>query len=214
MITAWSYSRWKCYEECPLKARFKFVDKLQEPGSPAMDRGTAIHQLAQDYTEGKVRLLPKELHPFKEDFRALKKAHALCELEWAFTSSWEPTTWFGIDAWLRVKTDVLVVEPATITVIDHKTGKKYDDHQGQLSLYALAGMILYPEVSAVNTQLWYLDQRDTLCQTYTIDALPKLKKEWIQKTKPMLKDKKFAPRPGSHCRWCYFRKEADGPCPL
>ena len=45
MINQWSYSRLSCFEKCPKQAEFKFVKKLKEPGSPAMDRGKHIHKL-------------------------------------------------------------------------------------------------------------------------------------------------------------------------
>ena len=44
----WSYSRLTTWEQCPLKAKLKYIDGLKEPGSPAMDRGTAIHKDAEE----------------------------------------------------------------------------------------------------------------------------------------------------------------------
>ena len=59
-ITQWSYSTWQTYNQCPRKAFYKKVRKLQEPGSPQMERGTQVHQLAQDYVEGKADSLPEQ----------------------------------------------------------------------------------------------------------------------------------------------------------
>ena len=44
MINQWSYSRLSCYEKCPKQAEFKFIKKIKEPGSPAMDRGKDMHK--------------------------------------------------------------------------------------------------------------------------------------------------------------------------
>ena len=45
MIPQWSYSRLTCFEKCPKQAEFKFVKKIKEPGSAAMDRGKEVHKL-------------------------------------------------------------------------------------------------------------------------------------------------------------------------
>jgi len=37
--------------------------------------------------------------------------------------------------------------------------------------------------------------------------LPRLKKEWVARTKAMLNDKKFAPKPNRFCGFCHFRKD-------
>jgi len=43
-IVAWSYSALKVFEECPYRSYIQRVKKVQEPSSPAADRGTHIHQ--------------------------------------------------------------------------------------------------------------------------------------------------------------------------
>ncbi len=48
-FTAWSYSRLSDYEACPLKAKIKHLDKVSEPSSPALKRGSDIHELAAKY---------------------------------------------------------------------------------------------------------------------------------------------------------------------
>ena len=212
-ITSWSFSRWAEYEKCPLRAKLKFIDKLKEPSGPALEKGVRVHQLAQDYVEGTLKRLPLELKLFAQPFRDLKKIGAKCEQDWAFTTRWEPTGWFAPDAWLRVKTDVVYVDDADMTVIDHKTGKQYPDHATQLELYALAGFLVVPEAGWVHAHDWYLDTGLTREGTFSRCDTDTLKKEWLQRTKPMLKDTKFCPRPGSHCRWCIFKKEEGGQCP-
>ena len=43
-VTAWSYSRYADYTQCPLKFKLKHIQRLPTKGSPAMDRGSAIHK--------------------------------------------------------------------------------------------------------------------------------------------------------------------------
>ena len=72
-ITSWSFSRYAEYKKCPLAAKFKFIDKIQEPPNDAMARGAAIHKLAEDYIKGKVLKLDPALKSFEETFKEQRK---------------------------------------------------------------------------------------------------------------------------------------------
>lgn len=214
-ITAWSYSRYRDYEQCPLRAKFKHVDKLKEPGSAAMDRGTDIHKMAEDYASGRLKKLPTELEKFKSEFIALKKQTPTCEQEWAFDNGWRRCDWFAREAWLRVKMDVAVEfkKSNSAMVIDHKTGKfRPGTYSEQLELYGLAALIIFPDAEDVSCHLWFLDSGDEEKIDFVRADLPELKAMWLKRTKPMLNDKRFAPKPGNHCRWCPFSKSKGGQC--
>lgn len=228
-ITAWSYSRYGCYTECPRKAKYKFVDKLPEPGSSAMDRGSAMHAFAEELITGKmsakeddkVKYEPfraefvKDILPsIKKDVTVAKKGKPIAECEWSFTTQWKPTGWFSKDAWCRIKTDLVFMDKKELVIVDHKTGKRREEqHQAQLSLYALGGFIMYPTVDKIKTAVWYLDAgAPALADSYTRDELPDIQNAWLDKTRAMLSDTLFAPRPSNACRWCHFRKSNGGPC--
>lgn len=228
-ITAWSYSRWSTYTDCPRKAKYKFVDKLPEPGSTAMDRGSAMHALTEELITGKMSGKPEDqakaedfrmefteniLPNIKKDASVAKKGKPIAEQEWAFTTQWTPTSWFGKDAWCRIKTDLVFRNKKELIIVDHKTGKRREDqHQGQLSLYALGGFIMFPEVNKINTAVWYLDAgAPKLESSYERDELPDIQNAWLAKTRAMLNDTIFAPRPGYGCKWCFYRRSNGGPC--
>lgn len=227
-ITSWSYSRWAQYTECPFKAKLKFIDKLKEPPAPAMDRGNMIHKLAEGFTKGlasvtvnfegkdqtcSTKKLPSELSKFAEQFAELKKSKPFVEETWAFTRNWAKTVWNDWQGcWVRIKTDAACVDGDTLYVIDHKTGKKREGYHDQLSLYALGGMLTFPNVKRVNTQLWFLDQGEDEVAEFDASQLGELKKSWEKKVTPMLNDTRFAPKPGNGCRYCPFSKSKGGPC--
>ena len=226
-FTAWSYSRWHDYQQCPLKAKLKYLDKQAEPENPAMARGSAIHKLAEDYLKGLKKTVPKEFKTFAELLRGLRKnKHLQVEQSWAFDKLWALASWFGADCWCRVKMDVAapVLEGKTfkrLRVIDWKTGGKPNvvnpEHLDQMSIYGLGGLLQYPDVEAVDVEMDYVDQPivigvNPLTRTYTRGDLGDLKKEWEKKVKPMMNDTKFAPRPNDKCRWCHYRKDNGGPC--
>ena len=219
-ITAWSFSRWNDYKKCPKFAFFKFVRKLQEPGNDAMARGASIGEMAEKFAVAKAKAVcPPELATFEEEFRVLQKHKVMSEEEWAFTAEWVPTGWFDKDAWCRVKVDAFHMFKEELTVcgkvIDYKTGKVREEHEEQLSLYALAALVKFPEVNRVYVELWYLDQGVQVPKeplAYARADLPDLKKLWGKNTAPMLRDTRFATKVSKACTWCHFRKANGGPC--
>jgi CRISPR/Cas system-associated exonuclease Cas4 (RecB family) len=215
-ITSWSYSRWACYTECPAKAKYKFIDKLPEPGSPAMERGNEIHKMAENYVKGVLKTLPAELKLFSVEIKNLKKQKASPEQSITFTKDWKQCAWNDWDrAWLRIKVDAILINDQVATVIDYKTGKVRDGNEMQLSLYDLGALVAYPKIKVVMSELWYLDHgevRPITPRQATQKDVPLLKKEWVTRVTPMLNDTKFAPRAGDYCRYCTFRKGNGGPC--
>lgn len=237
LITSWSFSRYRCYCECPYKAKLKFVDKLKEPGSPAMDRGDAIHKMAEAYIKGhdasgkKVTKLAPELKKFDVLLKKLRKLNTkdpdaiFVEGGWYFTKDWAKTTWNDwAKCWLRVKMDVAYREGGVLHVIDWKTGKFRPEENAtymeQLELYALAALIDDETIEAVVPSLRYLDhgitypdaERSEEVIVYTRKDVAGLKKTWLKRIKAMLVDTRFNPRPNNRCRYCHFRKENGGPC--
>ena len=218
-LTSWSYSRYNDWRTCPLKAKFKHIDKLKEPGSPAMDRGNQIHKDAEAYIKAvKPRLAP-ELALFADEFkmlRALYKKKSLpmiVEDNWAFTKDWTETQWDDwVGCWVRIKLDCAhYVEAGHLLVTDWKSGKPSDyktlEYMEQLELYALAALLLYPELDRVQVRIGWTDVGQMYPQEplmYTPESTKRLLKEWNARVKPMMTDTKFVPKPNNNCRWCFF----------
>lgn len=227
-ILSWSFSRWAAYDNCPFAAKLKFVDKLQEPSSPALARGTELHTLCEEYLRGVKKTVPKEVKPIEKYLKDLKKRGAIPEAEFAFDKNWNPVTWFSKDAWVRIKADV-VVDPVvddevpTVCVDDFKSGGKLqpdgsvvgrDEYPVQLRLYALAGLKTRPTAQKARTRLIFIDHGKDIPMEdeFTQKDVKLLQKEWEMRTKKMLSDTAFKPKPGNACRWCHFRKANGGPC--
>ena len=243
-ISAWSYSRYGDYAQCPLKARCKIIDRLPEPESRAGENGTRVHILAAAVTLGrmpaldrqtekyraeierilKTRELPEELRTFTEEFQRMRRLKARAEEQWCFDRDWRPTDWFGRDAWLRIKVDCHWLDvtkkknglrDTVVHVRDHKTGKENADHALQRSLYGLGALLQYPDAARVVVEHWYLDPgKIGGPDSWERADVPGLKEEWLKRTKAMLSDTTFAPRPGQYCAWCAFSKAKKGPCPF
>lgn len=223
LIEAWSYSRYVDYKLCPLKFKLKYIDKIKEPGSAAMDRGTDMHSIAESYvniaTGRKPPAMPSELHNVREIAEYLRVNDAIAEVEWGFTAEWKWTGrpgWFGKDVWYRAKCDVHVLyDDNTALVGDWKSGKKYATNEEQMELFALATKMRYPNLVEVDTRLWYLDiagDDNEVQRVYHENDFITIQADWQRKVVPMFKDRKFAPKPNDRCRWCHYRRDNGGPC--
>lgn len=220
-ITSWSFSRYSDYRQCPLKAKLKHLDKIQEPPNDAMARGAAVHKLAEDYIKGKVLKLDPALKSFEETFKEQRKlfkkrtAGVVVEDDWAFTASWDRTQWNDwVNCVVRIKLDNADnADPDVLIIRDWKTGKfreqQNEEYVEQLELYALAGLLLHPHVKEVVPWLVYVDQGTIYPPAeqplvFTQDDVPRLKALWAKRTKAMLSDTRFAPKPNDRCRWCFY----------
>lgn len=228
MFTSWSFSRYSDYKQCPRKAKLKHLDKIAEPPNDAMARGADIGRLAELFVKGKMNKIPDALTKFKDEFLMLAALYKkfpqrmVVEDQWALTKDWKPSKW---DAWdecaVRIKIDVgHLVDAKSMRVIDWKTGKyraeKREEYIEQLELYALGALLLNPTLEKIEAFLAYLDHgvmfpepksEDAKRLTFTRADITRLKKMWDKRTRAMLFDKSFAPRPNDKCRWCHYRKE-------
>lgn len=138
---------------------------------------------------------------------------------WAFTKDWAQTTWNDwVGCWVRIKLDCAhEVKGDVLVVTDFKTGKfrpeMNESYLEQLELYALGALLRHPLIKQVKPRLMYTDQGILYPPglsgeselVYTQADVPKLKKLWDKRTRAMLMDKRFAPRPNDKCHWCHYR---------
>ena len=221
LVPAWSYSALKTFESCAYRTYISKVKKVREEFGPAAERGTRIHDEAEQYVRHQTADLPDALKKFEQQFKDLREqfgdAKVETEGEWGFTLNWEPTGWLAPDTWARIKLDALVHETETSArVIDYKTGKQFGNeiaHSQQALIYAIGTFFMYPDLEIVNTEMWYLDHGTTMEQTYTRDEamifMPKLHERAVTMTTAT----KFPPNPSNYnCRWCSFGKGPEPYC--
>lgn len=221
-ISAWSYSRLSDYRKCPRKFKYKYVDKLPEPKSAAMERGTLIHEVLQKYVERKAKAIPPELKATmgKEVvalYDRMRKAKAQCELEYAVDRSWAPTSWFDKSTWTRAKLDVELHLPKenAAEVVDTKTGKERPaEHGEQLEIYAVVEWAHRPLLDEVRAAMAYVDGGKLTWAVFTDReaTVRRLRKKWEREAKPLLADRQYRATPSKECSWCPFSGRRGGPC--
>lgn len=226
-LSSWSYSVYSQYMKCPLSVCFDKIKRIRivEPPNPHFEKGDRVHKACELYISGsgKAPVVIPELKAVKDKLVFFRKARAAVELQWAFTKNYLPTSWFASDAWLRVKTDVCLntASPPLVHITDWKTGKVYDEHRQQRSLYALAGLQLVElgqlaggsKDTKLTAEHLYTDTTQSATEQYAMKDLKPLKREWASRIQQMMTDTRYPAKTGFHCRYCRFRKSAGGPCP-
>jgi hypothetical protein len=216
---SWSYSRLADYETCPARFAYKYIIKIPEGENEAFVRGNKVHKIAEKFVNGELGdVVPAEIASFGHLFQMLRQNPdgVFTEQQWAFTQDWQVTGWFGKPpkaAWVRNIVDLGINHgDGHMTLIDHKTGKKYDTNEEQVEQFGMSAFLRFPDVQTVETRLWYLDTGDEVVRHMARKSLPVLKAKWKLRTEPMFFDKYFAPRKNSKCKWCPFSGNSGGPC--
>lgn len=172
---AWSFSKLKCFEQCPRKYQHLYELKdVKDVGNQYTEAGQRDHASL----EARVKLgvpLPAHLAHLEPTCAALAGASGelLSECKWALSFGLSAVGWFDPQVWVRMILDAVVVRGAHALVLDYKTGKR-DPDPTQLQLFALGVMCHYPEVQTVTTG--YVWTRDGALDkaTYTRADLPQI----------------------------------------
>lgn len=227
-ITTWSYSRLGIFEQCKLRAKLAYIDRIPEPPRPlppgktehANDRGTRIHDAAERYVNSDVELIP-ELEDFRPEFQRLKELYkqgkVALEGEWAVDENWEPTAWRSSDAWARIKLDAFVKLSKTHgVVIDYKTGRRFGNevkHAEQCQLYQLAAFLRYPELDIIDVELWYTDQNEISHMRYTRAQGLRFFNNFNMRGLAITSAEDFPANPNIFsCKWCPYGPRGTGHC--
>lgn len=218
-LTSWSFSKLMVFEDCPYRAKLQWLDKVPDTTPrPAADRGTQIHQEAEDYVTGKGHFT-NNLRHFEKDLTALAAHHTagrvICEEEWGFDRDWQVTDWKR--AWLRLKCDVVChLTPAHVAVVDYKTGKRFGNelkHAQQLQLYSLCSLIRYPKIQKTTNELWYLDQNELASFELSRAQLSRYLKLFDKRGRAMTEETKFLPKANIvSCKYCPYAPHKQGDC--
>lgn len=220
-IKRWSFSGLKEFEECKYSSYLSRVKKLKRPSTDAADRGSAMHDTAEHYVDGRLKNLPAEFEDFSTRLTYLRdryrneKGSVRLEENWGYTIDWRATDWNHPELWLLMKLDAFVREDATSArVIDYKSGKKFGNeikHSDQGMLYGLGAFARYPDLQFVKIEFWYLDQNEVLEKTLSRERSNILQPRYHKRGLSMTTCAEFPPNPSTHgCKWCPHK--ASGNC--
>ena len=227
MINSWSFTRVIDYERCPMYAHLKYGLRIPEPQGElregqtehANTRGSRIHQMADDFINGRERKLDHSLFPFMKEFRqvrwGMENGKVETEQEWGFDHDWNITEWKS--AWHRSKLDIkYMLNEYTVVVTDLKTGRKDGNeakHGQQLQLYALDTCMRLPKVEEVISEAWYLDTGELVSNVYPRPVVMAFKKSWQNRGMKLTTATKFPPNPNRFsCKFCMYGPWGSNDC--
>jgi len=210
---AWGFSKLDQYRSCPAKFYYSFIKKLPSPGSPAMERGSKMHENIESYLNGWVTDLIPDVENWKEALDDLKTKDFKAEQALGFDKDWALLPdWFGKQTWLRVKMDASYIEGDKGKAIDFKSGKYRIPSTEQIELYAIGLHAANPTLVEVTAEFWFLDTGEIYERMYKAEMLMTLRKKFERAVAPLYTDEVFEPTPSNECRWCNFSKTKGGPC--
>lgn len=225
---SWSFSKKSDFDKCRLLYKIKHIDKVPEPERPlkpgqlehANDRGTRVHENIEGFIRGDHDALCVEaekhfgLHMY---FMRQLYAEGMVEMEgeWAFDREWEVADWNA--GWIRMKLDALIrVSPTQAIVLDWKTGRHFGNevaHAEQLSLYAVATFLRYPELEELSVADVYIDHGTVTERKFTRSQALRFKQNFTNQGRTITEATEFPPNPNRFsCQWCPYGPEHTGHC--
>lgn len=217
-----SPSNLSTFKDCPRRFQAQSITKeLQWKPSKQKTRGTAVHDsLERAVKKGfdQVKTWPdgmdtdftrNKINTVRQCMVAGADVHT--EHELVINRGLKPAEWWGEDAWLRARADMLVLpkdKASPAVVVDFKTGKKWDNDCFQLRIESLLVHYLY-QYPVVQYSYWYVDQGETV--TGSIDFRNGLTPvedllQLILDADRAIQSNTFFPKKNRFCNWCDLHK--------
>jgi hypothetical protein len=209
----YSYSSIKKYLECPAAFKYRYILKLPEPTSAAMDRGTRLHKLAEDYMNADFSVpVPYALKKIGISLYQMRQRHYQTESTWLVDHEWNLVEDEN-KAMLKAVIDIHRLDKDVLRIHDYKSGREYPSHRDQLELYSAIGLCIYPDAKRVESSAIYIDTGHEGSQRSIIrEMLPHILQRWDRDIGRMESDTEFSPTPGGHCERCAHSSKNKGPC--
>ncbi len=206
--TRWSYSSLSTYEKCPAKWKYRYIDGLRDPPTPAMERGTRLHSLCESVLKDGAQI-PSELSLISEVLERLKVNNAQSEKMWRLDRGWQPAQ----EAWVKGIIDVHFMRDGVLHIYDFKSGKPYASHKAQLEIYSIMGFATVPEAERVECGAIYIDSGKIGCKrAMTRQEAFDARDGWGIRADKLLFDEEWMPTPGGACWRCNYKSLNGGPC--
>ncbi len=211
--TRHSYSSISKYRECPAAYGYRYLQKMADPPTAAMMRGTRLHKLAENYMNaGFEEAVPYDIKKVGLKLYQLREQRAAPEVEWLLDRDWQPIQ-DKEAAMLVAVIDVHHINQDLLKLHDYKSGREYPSHSDQLELYCTVGLSVHRDAQRAEGSAIYFDTGHEGAQRSIIrDMLPYYRDRWGGFIAGIEGDVEFRPTPGGHCKRCSFNSANGGPC--
>ena len=228
-LCPWSFSKLSTFEECPAKAKFQYIDKVRTPEKAVFIKGNKAHKILEEFIESKYQINPMSMNILvsylkqlgitltakpKKELSNLSKMTKLIpvktELKWGFSKNWGVLNdWFDSGVYCRMVVDLFVMTNDFLGVVDYKTGRMYDHHKDQSSLYALGAMKYAAardnKAEEVRVSFLYLEHNAVETKIYNTNDMKEMEAEWTKRAETMLSAETLPENLGPACKWCDYK---------
>jgi hypothetical protein len=256
----WSFSKIEAAEMCPAQFGHKHITKTAAAPMPSDTKiGIVAHEILEHRAGGKsageskqlaiaknpltsdetemLTVLNENMEAFLKRFDSFCKANGVTEIlreaDWAFTDTYEKTTFFDKQVYFRGKLDLgAVTRDRDLFFVDHKAGavkKLAEDRvkREQLQAYAVLALVNVPNLAGVRGGINFLQGDTPEKQLQWGDYIPatrvrELYVSWLfsrinraadnllepleaRPANSLIKKGAFAGRPGFPCGWCLYQ---------
>lgn len=206
-----SYSGMSLWKQCPRRWEWTYIEGNREPSGPAAMRGTLIHQMLEDYYNGKTAYPSGNsvLSPWQSTLEELVQFDPIAEGELAVDSGFVSTSFSDPLAFLRGAVDLRYSTDEADNILDWKTGKIYDTHVDQGALYAA----ITPLTDIKVVRFYYLDQPlHTVEWRYTREQQLEQRERWAEQANIIRTATEYPATPSDKCQWCPLSWRRGGEC--
>lgn len=209
-MVAWSWSRIGAYETCPKQFYHVSVAKdFPFEESQQMKDGKIAHEAFASFLRGRDVHLPLHLRHHEPFFTKIKNApgEKVIEQQIALNHNYQMTDWFAKDAWLRVISDLTILNGNQAVVFDWKTGKQKDDFT-QLKLTAATTFLIAPEIETIRVAYYWTKTKAAPSETI---HRPQVGDVWseilprVQRYQDAHVQQNFPARPNPFCKGCVVK---------
>lgn len=218
-----SYSKLDTYNGCPRRFKLKYIDKLTEPTSEALERGKAVHAALADYAQyclsNGLQTDLQFLREFpgndevREILETFAETHIIEPGDYTFEDMWKlsmdphPWTWWGVIDLLKDEGERLII---TDFKTDHQIRSQTDiERDTQIRYYAWMASKKFPRATEFVCGIDFVRHGVLRQTTYTIDDIPAIEKQIVDRIQEVEADRKFQATPGAHCSYCSWTAECN-----
>jgi CRISPR/Cas system-associated exonuclease Cas4 (RecB family) len=205
-----SYSSKKLYFQCPRRWHDRYILGNKEPGGPAAERGTRLHESLENFfLGGEYPTNEHALRVWADFMHDLRDKGGVPEAQLAVTKDWKPCGFKDPEAYYRGMADLIVTHETGTVIYDWKSGKIYPDHENQGMSY----VAMRPATGKMTTGFVYLDHHPAVSEfEYTAADRDDIIQVLRDEIETIRNDQIHAPRGGDHCRWCRLSWRNNGKC--
>lgn len=217
----YSYSSISTFKQCPAKFNYAYNLKVKmerQPPSPAMERGSKVHDSVEQYLLGASEFLHPDIHKnygqwmmsVRSDYKKL-----LPEFKWGITWEMKPCDYDDPACMIHGFIDLLAIphnDDANLDIFEWKTGGIYPEHHGQIHKYSVAMMCYYEDRPGVDATLTYFDKQDYKKIHYPRTMMFEYKPMLRREIGSIADATRFPTMPSFKCKWCQFSRDNGGPC--